>query len=71
MVLAEQLVKALSKYEFNLVERVSPAGGYVNFHVDYAKFSALTLNSVRQLGSEYGFVKTGKPVKSHRGAHER
>src|SRR3990170_3656059 len=63
MVLAEQLVKALSKYEFNLVEKVSPAGGYVNFHVDYVKFSTLTLASVRQLGAEYGFVKTDKPVK--------
>src|SRR4030066_983441 len=63
MVLAEQLVKALDKYDFGLVERVSPAGGYVNFHVDYAKFSALTLGSVRQLGSEYGLWKTDKPVK--------
>ncbi|HJW65847.1 MAG TPA: arginine--tRNA ligase, partial [Candidatus Bathyarchaeia archaeon] len=35
----------------------------VNFHVDYAKFSALTLGSVRQLGAEYGFVKTDNPVK--------
>ncbi len=63
MALAEQLVKALDKYDFRLVERVSPAGGYVNFHVDYAKFSNLTLGSVRQLGAEYGFVKTDKPVK--------
>jgi arginyl-tRNA synthetase len=62
-VLAEQLAKALKKYEFNLVERVSPAGGYVNFHVDYAKFSILTLESIRKLGSEYGFVKTDKPLK--------
>jgi arginyl-tRNA synthetase len=63
MLLAEQLVKALAKYEFELIERASPAGGYVNFHVDSEKFSALTLNSVRQLGSEYGFVKTSKPVR--------
>jgi len=63
MVLAEQLVKALSKYKFNFVEKVSPAGGYVNFHVDYAKFSTLTLASVRQLGAEYGFMKTDKPMK--------
>ena len=63
MVLAEHLVKALGKYEFRLVEKVSPAGGYVNFHVDYLGFSVLTLNSVRQLGSEYGFMKSDKPVK--------
>jgi arginyl-tRNA synthetase len=63
LVLAEHLVKALEKYEFNLVERVSPAGGYVNFYVDYSKFSALTLNSARRLGLEYGFVKAEKPTK--------
>ena len=64
MVLAEQLVKALDKYEWNLVERVLPAGGYVNFHVNYPKFSLLTLDSVSQLSSEYGFVKTDNPVKT-------
>ncbi len=61
-VLAEQLVKALGKHEFKLVAKVSAVGGYVNFHVNYAKFSALTLNSVRKLGTEYGFVKTDKPT---------
>jgi arginyl-tRNA synthetase len=61
--LAEHLVKTLSKYEFNLVEQVSPVGGYVNFHVDYPKFSALTLSSIRQLDAEYGFVKADKPLK--------
>jgi len=63
MTLAEGLVKALNRYKFNLVERVSPAGGYVNFHVNYSKFSALTLDSVRKLGSEYGFSKTDTPSK--------
>ena len=63
MALAEQLVKALEGYEFKLIERISPAGGYVNFHVNYPKFSALTVDSVRQLGADYGFVKTDKPAK--------
>jgi arginyl-tRNA synthetase len=62
--LAEHLVKAIGKSNFSLVEKVSSAGGgYVNFHVDFAKFSALTLASVRQLGYEYGFLKTEKPLK--------
>ena len=60
-VLAEQLVKALGKYKFSLVEKVSSVGGYVNFHLDFAKFSRLTLESITQLGSDYGFVKTEKP----------
>jgi arginyl-tRNA synthetase len=63
-VLAEHLVKAMSKHEFSLVQKVSSLGGYVNFYVDYAKFSSLTLQSVKQLGSEYGFVKTDKPVNT-------
>jgi arginyl-tRNA synthetase len=62
--LAEHLVKAMNKFDFSLVEKVASAGGgYINFHVDFAKFSALTLASVRQLGFEYGFLKTEKPLK--------
>jgi arginyl-tRNA synthetase len=63
LALAEHLVKAMGKFDFSLVERVSAAGGYVNFHVDFAKFSALTLISVKQLGYDYGFVKNAKPLK--------
>jgi arginyl-tRNA synthetase len=61
--LAEHLVKTMSKFSFSLVEKVSSVGGYVNFHVNFAKFSALTLTSIKQLGYEYGFVKTAKPLK--------
>jgi arginyl-tRNA synthetase len=62
--LAEQLVGAMNKSEFDLIEKVAPAGaGYINFHVNFAKFSELTLESVKKLGSEYGFSKTDKPQK--------
>ena len=62
--LAERLVKAMRKSSFSLIEKVVPAGGgYVNFHVDFPKFSALALASVIQLNFEYGFVKTGQPAK--------
>jgi arginyl-tRNA synthetase len=62
--LAEHLVKAVSKSDFFLVEKVASAGGgYINFHVDFAKFSASTLTSVKQLGFEYGFLKTENPLK--------
>ena len=64
LALANQLVGAIDKSEFNLIEKVAPAGaGYINFHVNFAKFSALTLESVKKLGSEYGFAKTDKPKK--------
>jgi arginyl-tRNA synthetase len=63
-VLAEHLVKAMSKSSFILIEKVAPAGGgYINFHVDFPKFSALTLASVKHLSSEYGFIKAEKPLK--------
>jgi arginyl-tRNA synthetase len=61
--LAAQLVKAIGKQRFLLLEKVAAVGGYVNFHVNFPKFSALTLESIRQLDSDYGFVKTEKSVK--------
>jgi arginyl-tRNA synthetase len=64
LVLAQQLVDAIDKSSFNLVEKVAPAGsGYINFYVNFAKFSRLTLESVKNLGSEYGFVKVDEPKK--------
>jgi arginyl-tRNA synthetase len=62
--IAEHLVNAMRKSSFSLIEKVAAAGGgYVNFHADFPKFSALALTSVRQLDSEYGFVKTDHPAK--------
>ncbi len=62
--IAEHLVKAIDKSGFKLIEKVASAGaGYINFYVDFAKFSALTLQSIKQLGFDYGFVKTDKPQK--------
>jgi arginyl-tRNA synthetase len=62
--LADQLVRTIDKSEFDLIEKVAPAGaGYINFHVNFDKFSQLTLESVKKLGSEYGFAKTDKPKK--------
>ncbi len=64
LALAERLVKAMDKSKFSLIERVVPAGGgYINFHVNFAKFSALTIESARKMDTEYGFVKTEKPLK--------
>jgi len=61
--LAVHLVKAVGKQKFSLLEKVTAAGGYVNFHVNFPKFSSLTLESIRQLDSKYGFVKAEKPLK--------
>ena len=61
--LAAKLSEAIDKSRFKLIAKVEPAGGYVNFHVNFDKFSALTLESIRQLDKEYGFVKTDTPAK--------
>lgn len=62
--LAKRIVDAIDKSEFNLIEKVEPAGaGYINFYVDFSKFSALTFNSIKQLDQSYGYIKTAEPKK--------
>ena len=61
---AKTIVDAIDKSSFALIEKVSCAGaGYINFHVNFEKFSALTLQLVKQLKSDYGFVKAAKRTK--------
>ena len=61
--LAELLAKAINKSSHSFIDKVSAVSGYVNFHLDFSKFSALTLTSIKQLGYTYGFSKTEKPLK--------
>jgi len=64
LVLAESLVEAIDESKMPLAKHVVPAGrGYINFHVDFTKFSALTLDSIRHFDTEYGFVKADKHSK--------
>ena len=62
--LAENLAKAAVSSKSTLIQKVSSAGGgYVNFQVNFTKFSALTLDSAMKLDTEFGFLKTEKPLK--------
>ena len=62
--LAQLLVAAIDKSSFKLIDKVTTAGaGYINFHVNFEKFSALTLQSIEKLKYNYGFVKTANPTK--------
>jgi arginyl-tRNA synthetase len=64
LAIAQQLVDAMDKSCFDLIEKVAPAGaGYINFHVNFEKFSRLTLESIKNLDADYGFVKTDQPKK--------
>ncbi len=63
-VLAQQVAAAVDKSRFELIQKVEPAGaGYINFFVDFGKFAALTLESIKTLDDHYGFVMTQEPQK--------
>ena len=62
--IANQIVKAIDVSEFPLIQSVKAAGGgYVNFYLNFEEFSLLTLESIRTLDCEYGFVKTESSKK--------
>jgi arginyl-tRNA synthetase len=64
LAVASQLVAAIDQSGFNLIQKVTPAGaGYINFHVNFSKFSKLTLESIEQLKDDYGFIKVSVPQK--------
>jgi len=63
--IADQIVGIIDTSRFPLIRSVKAAGeGYVNFYVNFARFSNLTINSVRALDSEYGYVKSDKPTRT-------
>jgi arginyl-tRNA synthetase len=62
-VLAERITNKADRSKSELVERVSQVGGYVNFHVNFGIFSALTIQSAEQLEADYGLIKTKEPVR--------
>ena len=62
--IAQQIVEKINDSQIELIESVSAAGaGYVNFKVNSELFSRLTLNSIKELDLDYGFVKTSEPKK--------
>ena len=62
--LAEKIVKAIDVSDFSLIDSVKPAGGgYVNFHADFPALAALTFESIKEYGDEYGSVKAEKSQK--------
>jgi len=64
LAVAEQLVKAIDKSQFILIEKVSTAGaGYINFYVNFHIFSQLTLETIKNKNRTYGYIKTENPLK--------
>src|SRR3990170_7804582 len=61
---AEKISKSTDATKFSLIQSVKAASpGYVNFYVNLAKLSALTVESAVSFDAEYGYVKTGSPKK--------
>ena len=61
--LAALITNAADESRFVLVEKVEPAGGFINFRANFSRLSELTLASIKELGQKYGFVKTSAPFK--------
>jgi len=62
--IAQEIVEAIDVSDIDLIDLVQAAGaGYINFRVNSELFSRLTLNSIRELDTEYGYVKTNEPKK--------
>lgn len=61
---AKKLVSVVDESKFDLIEKVTTEGaGYINFYANFAKFTKLTLESIKKLNKDYGFIKTGSPIK--------
>jgi len=62
--IAEEIVRSVEAAQFVLIQTLKAAGkGYINFHVDLPRLSKLTLEAIRALDTEYGFVKVDRPKK--------
>jgi len=61
--LAVKIAESIRVDDYPLISRVEAVNGYVNFFVDVPKFAELTVESIRKLDSEYGFVKIDKPLR--------
>ena len=60
---ADSLVASINSSEFVYIKKVTSIGGYINFHLNFSKFTHLTLSSIIALKNEYGFPKTKIPKK--------
>jgi arginyl-tRNA synthetase len=60
-ILAEEIVAKIALPKNQLIARVEARHGYINFYANYSQFSKLTLLSIQESNTAYGYVKTQKP----------
>ncbi|MEM2178048.1 MAG: arginine--tRNA ligase [Candidatus Methanomethylicaceae archaeon] len=51
---AKIISSKIMNYERNLIERVESVSGYVNFFLNYGKFAKITIETILELGENYG-----------------
>ena len=62
--LAEEIASRISQEKSCYISKVEAAGaGYVNFHVNHHELARELFSSICELQSDYGLVKTDRPLK--------
>ncbi|WP_455277834.1 arginine--tRNA ligase [[Eubacterium] cellulosolvens] len=56
--IASLIAKEIDLHNFPLIDSTKNLKGYLNFSLNYPEFIKLTLNSIRELDKNYGFVKS-------------
>ncbi len=65
LAIAQRIVETVNLASLPLLKSVTAAGnGYVNFHVNFAEFAKITLQSALTLDRDYGFTSVEKPRKT-------
>jgi arginyl-tRNA synthetase len=62
-IIAESIVENISTESSTLVSDVEAVSGYINFLADITNYTKLVLETVIDLDTEYGYIKTEKPMK--------
>ncbi|MCW4033456.1 MAG: arginine--tRNA ligase [Candidatus Bathyarchaeota archaeon] len=61
--IASVIAKEIDLHDFTLIDSTKNLKGYLNFSLNYPEFVKLTLNSIRELNENYGFVKSDQVNK--------
>jgi len=60
MMIADLFVKELSAKKIPLIEKIENKNGYINFFIDYTKFSGDVIKSIISLNEKYGHFDLGR-----------
>jgi arginyl-tRNA synthetase len=61
--IAETIVENLPIESSSLITKAEAVAGYINFHAHTGNYTKLVLETITSIDTEYGFLRTEKPVK--------